>query len=113
MFEQFEFIFQDKLGEPRLNHEGKEIVVIGPSPNNINERVFLTKPDKRGNMARARVVKLINTFDDKLDKDPLRYKFKDAFEKNTPSGKDTFLDDIMSYNDILDYVERETWQNQQ
>ena len=57
--------------EPRLDHEGKEIVVIGPSPNDIKGRVFLTKPDVRGNMDRARVVELINVFDDKLDKDPL------------------------------------------
>ena len=71
-------------------------------------RVFLTKPDVRGNMDRARVVELINEFDDKLDRDPLRCKFKIEFEKNTPSSKDTHLDDIMSYNDILDYVERET-----
>ena len=28
-------------------------------------------------------------------------------KKNTPSSKDTHLDDIMSCNDILDYVERE------
>ena len=108
MFKQFEFILRDKLGEPRLGHEGKEIVVIGPSPNDIKGRVFLTKPDVRGNMDRARVVELINAFDDKLDKDPLRCRFKIEFEKNTPSGKDIFLDDIMSYNDILDYVERET-----
>ena len=40
VFEQFEFILQDKLGEPRLDHEGKEIVVIGSSPNDINGRVF-------------------------------------------------------------------------
>ena len=91
-----------------MNHKGKEIVVIGPSPNDIKGKVFLTKPDERGNMDRARVVELINEFDDKLDRDPLRCKFKIEFEKNTPSGKDTHLDDIMSYNDILDYVERET-----
>ena len=59
-------------------------------------------------MSRARVVELINEFDDNLNKDPIRCKFKIEFEKNTPAGKDTFLDDIMSYNDILDYVERET-----
>ena len=91
-----------------MDHEEKEIVVIGPSPNDITGRVFLTKPDERGNMSRARVVELINEFDDNLDKDPLRCKFKIEFEKNTPAGKDNFLDDIMSYNDILDYVERET-----
>ena len=58
-------------------------------------------------MDRARVVELINEFDDKLDKDPLRCKFKIEFENNTPSSKDTHLDNIMSYKDILDYVERE------
>ena len=50
---------------------------------------------------------MINKFEDDLDKDPLRCKFKIEFEKNIPSSKDTHLDDIMSYNDILDYVERE------
>ena len=67
--------------------------------------MFLTKPDERGNMERARVVELINKFDDALDKDPLRCKFKIEFKKNTPASKDTHLDNIMSYNDILDYVE--------
>ena len=50
---------------------------------------------------------MINQFDNVLDKDPLRYKFKIEFEKNTPFSKDTHLDNIMSYNNILDYVERE------
>ena len=72
VFKHFEFILRDELGEPRLNHESKEIVVIGPSPNDIKGRVFLTKPDERGNMDRARVVELINEFDDTLDKDPLQ-----------------------------------------
>ena len=108
IFKQCEFVLRDKLGEPRLDHEGKEIVVIGPSPNDITGKVFLTKPDERGDMSRARVVELINVFDGKLDKDPLRCKFKIDFVKDTPAGKDTFLDNIMSYNDILDYVERET-----
>ena len=108
VFKQFEFVLRNKLGKPHLDHESKEMVVIGPSPNDIKRRVFLTKPNERGNMDRARVVELINKFDDKIDRDPLRCKFKIEFEKNTPSSKDTYLDDIMSYNDILDYVEKET-----
>ena len=59
-------------------------------------------------MDRARVVELINEFDDKLDRDPLHCKFKIEFEKNTPSSKDTHLVNIMSYNDVLDHVERKT-----
>ena len=62
---------RDDYGEPRLDHEGKKIVVIGPSPNEVVSRVFLTKPDERGNMKQARVVELIDQFDDALDKDPL------------------------------------------
>ena len=60
-------------------------------------------------MRSTQVVELINTFDDDLDKNPLHYKFKVEFKKNTPWSKDIHLDDIMSYNynDILDYVERE------
>ena len=50
---------------------------------------------------------MINEFDNTLDKDSLRYRFKIEFENNTLSGKDTHLDDIMFYNDILDHVERE------
>ena len=70
-------------------------------------RVYLTKPDERGNIKRARVVALINEFDYKVNKEPLQCKFKIVFEKNAPSSKDTHLDDIVSYNNILDYVERE------
>ena len=70
-----------------MDHEGKEIVVIGPSPNDIKGRLYLTKPDVRGNMDRSCVVEVINVFDDKLNKEPLRCKFKIEFEKNTPSKK--------------------------
>ena len=58
-------------------------------------------------MEKAQVVELINEFNDKLNRDPMRCKFKIALEKNNTSSKDTHLDNIMSYNDILDYVERE------
>ena len=64
--------------------------------------VFLTKPDNRCNMKRARVIELINKFNDDLELDPTRYQFKNTFEDD-----DINFEDIMSYNDILDYVKRE------
>ena len=106
VFKQFEFILQDDFGEPCLDPEGKTIVIIGLMSNDLVSKVFLPKPDERGNMERSRVVELINEFDNKLNKDLLQCKFKISFEKNTPSGNDTHLDDIMSYNDILDYVKQ-------
>ena len=53
VWKQFEFVLRDEFGEPRLDYKGKPIVVIGPSPNEVEGRVFLTKPDERGNMKRA------------------------------------------------------------
>ena len=59
-------------------------------------------------MKRARVIELINKFDDDLEQDPdleeeqTRCKFKIASEDG-----DSGLEDTMLYNDILDYVERE------
>ena len=66
------------------------------------QRVFLTKPDERGNTKQARIIELINKFNDDLEVNPIRCQFKIAFEDNE-SG----FEDIMSYNDILEYVERE------
>ena len=66
------------------------------------QRVFLTKPDERGNIKRARIIELINKFDDDLKVDPIRCQLNIAFEDD-----DSGFEDIMSYNDILDYVERE------
>ena len=36
-------------------------------PEDLVQRVFLTKPDERGNMKRARIIELINKFDDDLE----------------------------------------------
>ena len=53
VLKQFGSILWDDFGEPRLDPQGKKIVVIGSSPNDLVSRVFLTKPDERGNMERA------------------------------------------------------------
>ena len=71
-------------------------------PEDLVSRVFLTKPDERGNLKRARAIELFNKFDDDLERNPTRCQFKIAFEDD-----DNGFEDIMSYNDILDYVERE------
>ena len=102
VWKQYEFILRGKLGEPRLDLEGNCIVVICMPLEDLVQRVFLTKPDERGNMKRARVIELINKFDADLEVDPTRCKFKISFEDD-----DSGFEDIVSYNDILDYVEQE------
>ena len=71
-------------------------------PEDLVQRVFLTKPDERRNTKRARIIELINKFDDDLEVDPTRYQFKIALEDD-----DSGFEDIMSYTDVHDYVERE------
>ena len=56
VWKQYEFILRDELGEPRLDADGNPIVVIGMPPEDLVQRVFLTKPDERGNMKRARII---------------------------------------------------------
>ena len=99
---QYEFILRNKLGEPRLDLEQNPTVVIGLPLEDMVQKVFLTKPDQRGNMKRARIIELINKFDDDLELDPTRCQYKIAFEDN-----DSGFEDIISYNNILDYMERE------
>ena len=73
--------------------------VYGLPPEDYVTQAFLTKPDERGNRKLARVEELIEAFDDKLELDPNRCKFKITYDNSE-------LEDIMSYNEILDYVER-------
>ena len=86
--------------------EGNPVTVIGIPPEDMVTRVFLTKPDERGNMKRARVTELIRKFDSELDRDLTRCKFRIEVKGNF-EGDDSDFEDIMSYNKTLDYVERE------
>ena len=97
IWKQYEFILLNKIGVARLDKERKPVKVTRMPPEAILSRVFLTKPDKRGNIKRARVAKLINKFKDDFDKNPLQCQFKITFEDN-----DSSLEDVMSYNNILD-----------
>ena len=49
MLEDYEVILKDEHGEPRLDEEGNAIKVICRPPSDLLGRVFLTKPDQRGN----------------------------------------------------------------
>jgi hypothetical protein len=80
--------------------KGDPITVIAPPPSEIQGRVFLTKPDEHGDIKRARVVELMNLHNATLEKNKDLIKFKIRYDRDN-------LEDIMSYNKILDYIERE------
>ena len=100
MGKEFEFPLKDENGNAILRDDGKPLVAIAPPPSDLVGRVFLTKPDERGEVNRARVVELIKDFEGKVEKDMNLIKFKLNYDHSSQ-------EDIMSYNEILDYIERE------
>ena len=83
-----------------MGPDGKPMIAIAPPASDLCGRVFLTKPNERGEVKRERVVELIKDFEGKVSKYEDLIKFKLKYDH---SG----LKDVMSYNEILDYVERE------
>jgi hypothetical protein len=47
----------------KLGPDGKPMIAISPPLSDLIGRVFLTKPDERGEVNRARVVELIKDFE--------------------------------------------------
>jgi hypothetical protein len=92
IWKEFEVTLEDGNGNVKLGPDGKPMIAIG--------RVFPTKPDQRGEVNRARVVELIKDFEGEVAKNKDLIKFKLKYDHND-------LKDVMSYNEILDFVERE------
>jgi hypothetical protein len=100
IWKEFEVTLKDGNGMVKLGPDGKPMIAISPPPSDLCGRVFLTKPVERGEVKRARVVELIKDFEGKVAKNKYLIKFKLKYDHND-------LEDVMSYNERLDYVERE------
>jgi hypothetical protein len=60
----FEVTLQDGNGNVKLGPDGKPMIAIAPTPSAFCGHAFLTKPDERGEVKRARVVELIKDFEE-------------------------------------------------
>jgi hypothetical protein len=56
IWKEFEVTLKDGNGNMKLGPDGKPMIAISPPPSDLCGRVFLTKPDKRGEVKRARVI---------------------------------------------------------
>ena len=103
--EEFEVVLRDEHRELRLDEERNPITAICRPLSNILGRVFLTKPDHRGNRQRARIIEVIKDFADEVDinQNRLTRNFRVQLERG--KGQEAF-EDIMAYNDILNHLER-------
>ena len=67
-------------------------------PNDIIGRTFLLPNEDDGQRFRARIVEAIDEFDNKLAVDPSKVKFRCSINDNE-------YEDILSYHDILQYLD--------
>jgi hypothetical protein len=100
IWKEFEVTLQNGNGNVRLGPDGKLMIAIAPPPSDLCGRVFLTKPHERGEVKRARVVEFTKDSEGNVAKNKDLIKFKLKYDHND-------LEEVMSYNEILDYVERE------
>jgi hypothetical protein len=100
IWKEFEATLQDGNGNVKMGPDGKPMIAIAPPPSDLCGCIFITKPDERGEVKRARVVELIKDFEGNVPENKDLIKFKLKYDHND-------LEDVISYNEILDYVERE------
>ena len=67
-------------------------------PDDLLHRTYLTKPDEHGQRFRAKIVQKIIDYDGGLNEHPEHVKFLVSIEGNK-------ADEIVAYNDILEYLE--------
>jgi Reverse transcriptase (RNA-dependent DNA polymerase) len=105
-------------GESTLNHVGDKVFIRSNfdtsqvddptitrrmptiDPENLIGRTFLKETEKDGQRFRARIVRAIIDKDNEVKKDPQYIKFLCEIDGDT-------ADEIISYNQILDYIERD------
>ena len=101
VFEKHKVILKDKNGKPRLDAKGEPMEVIVPHPDDLQGRTFLTEPDPvTGTTQRLRIVEAIDRQESERKQDPSLVKFRILYEKEDE-------EDVMTYNQILNYIERE------
>ena len=112
------------------------MAAIAYNPTDMHSKVFLTRPDKHGEVKRARVVEILKDFDHKLESnkerqrfikdlkyrvvydcpsqrnkkrtdDPTKLQQSSGSSNDDDSIEDSAFEDILSYNDICEYLTRE------
>jgi hypothetical protein len=89
IWKRFEVTLQEGNGNVKLGPDGKPMIAIAPPPSDLCGRVFLTKPDDRGEVKRARALELIKDFEGNVAKNKDLIKFKLKYDHND-------FEDVMS-----------------
>ena len=88
----------DENGEARLDDEGLPLRVMTLHPDVLQGRAFLTSPDNGEEVKRASIIEALDKCEAERFKDPALVKFKVKFDRSD-------VEDIVTYNEILNYIE--------
>ena len=69
LWKPFKVPLLDKNGEQRYDDNGNPITIIARDPKSLHSTVFLTNPDKHGEIKQAQVAEMIGDYKKILDKD--------------------------------------------
>ena len=101
MVDRFWSVMVDKNRNPRKDKKGELLYESGIHPNDLPGKVFL-QPDKGTNLPIHMTVGERDDFDTKLENNEVqKIRFKIRFTRDDQ-------EDIMSYNKIVDFMTRET-----
>ena len=89
-------VLNDENGHPKLDSEGKPILIPGKTAKELKGVTFLKRQDD-GSILRARVLEKVD-LQQKGDKDFAKFKVK---------YDTTDVEDIIAYNDIMNYLHRD------
>ena len=92
-------VLTDENRQPTNDKDGKPIKFKGLEPTELQGRTFL-QPLEDGTIRRGRIVAQLQDHQDKFDNCDIMNRFRVAF------GKDD-VEDIIAYNDIMNYIQRE------
>ena len=99
---RYKSIITDKNGKPQKDSNGNVMYRLGPHPSEICGKNFRLPHPETGLPTHVTIGKLIDDYDEGLKKNAVRQAhFEVKFSKDDK-------EDIMSYNDIVDFMSRDT-----
>ena len=123
IWKEYEIPLLDNEGNQRFDEKGEPMTVVAFDPTNMQGRTFLTRPNEDKEIRCARIVEMIDKFDENLKQNPERHdfinklKYKVVYESpdtrrnldtsDDDAEPDSALEDLLTYNEVCEYLTRD------